>query len=42
MRPKVNELVEIDGVMTVVTREMTEEEYADFLESVAEETEEVE
>ena len=40
MRPKVNELVAIDGVMTVVTREMTEEEYADFLASVEAENEE--
>jgi hypothetical protein len=40
MRPKTNVLVEIDGVMTAITREMTEEEYADFLEIVAEESEE--
>ena len=40
MRPKINVLEEVDGVLQAVTREMTEEEYADFLASVEERSEE--
>lgn len=32
MRPKINVLEEVDGVLQPVTREMTEEEYAEYLE----------
>ena len=40
MKPKINVMVVEDDIATVVTREMTEEEYADFLASVEEESEE--
>ena len=40
MRPKINVLEELDGILQPVTREMTEEEYQDFLASVAEESQE--
>lgn len=32
MRPKINVLEEVDGILQAVTREMTEEEYAEHLE----------
>lgn len=32
MRPNINVLEEVDGVLQAVTREMTEEEYAEYLE----------
>ena len=35
MRPKINVLEEVDGVLQPVTREMTEEEYAEYLEMQA-------
>ena len=31
-RPSINVLEEVDGKMQAVTREMTEEEYAEYLE----------
>lgn len=34
MKPKINVLEELDGVLQAVTREMTEEEYAEHLEIV--------
>jgi hypothetical protein len=42
MKPKINVLEEVDGVLQAVTREMTEEEYAEHLEMIkrAEENEE--
>ena len=42
MKPKINVLEEVDGVMQVVTREMTDEEYAEYQEigKLAEENEE--
>lgn len=32
MKPKINVLEEVDGVMQSVTREMTDEEYAEYQE----------
>lgn len=32
MRPKINVLEMLDGVLQPVTREMTEEEYAEYLQ----------
>lgn len=40
MRPKINVLAEVDGILQPITREMTEEEYADFLKIVSEDSEE--
>lgn len=42
MRPKINVLEEVNGVIQAVTREMTDEEYAEHLEilKMAEATEE--
>ena len=34
MKPKINVLSEVDGIMTIITREMTEEEYAEYLEKI--------
>ena len=33
MKPKINVLELVNGVMQAVTREMTDEEYAEYLES---------
>jgi hypothetical protein len=43
MRPKINVLEEVGGVIRVITREMTAEEYAEYQEmlKMAEETAEV-
>ena len=43
MKPKINVLEEVDGVMQSVTREMTDEEYAEYQEmmKMAEEDTEV-
>ncbi len=42
MKPKINVLEEVNGVLQAVTREMTDEEYAEHLEmmQMAEENEE--
>ena len=32
MKPKINVLEEVDGVLQSVTREMTDEEYAEYQE----------
>ena len=42
MKPKINVLELVNGEMKAVTREMTDEEYAEYLESqqMAEESEE--
>ena len=32
MRPNINVLEKVDGILQVITREMTEEEYAEHLE----------
>ena len=43
MKPTINVLEEVNGVLQSVTREMTDAEYADYLECqrLAEESEEV-
>lgn len=38
MKPKINILEEIDGKMQAVTREMTPEEYAEYLAMIEKET----
>lgn len=35
MRPKINVLEEVNGVIQAVTREMTDAEYAEYLEMMA-------
>ena len=34
MKPKINVLEEVDGVLQPVTREMTDEEYAEYQEMI--------
>ena len=34
MKPKINVLEEVNGVMQAVTREMTDEEYAEYQEVI--------
>ena len=34
MRPKINVLVNEDGLIKAITREMTDEEYAEFLDMI--------
>lgn len=34
MKPKINVLEEVNGVMQAVTREMTDEEYAEYQEMI--------
>ena len=43
MKPKINVLEEVNGVMQAITREMTDEEYAEYQEmlKLAEENKEV-
>lgn len=33
MKPKINVLEEVNGVIQAVTREMTDEEYAEYMEA---------